>query len=72
MLIDRGVRLQSVSKTIGHKTTKTTEQYYARIRDVSTLKQINGVWQEPDDASAKKAEIEKWNADWLRIKDSSL
>jgi len=58
--IDRGVQLQAVSKAMGHRTTQTTERYYARIRDVSMFKQINGVWQEPDDASAENPEIEKW------------
>jgi len=57
--IDRGVQLQAVSKAMGHHSTKTTEQYYARIRDVSMFKEINGIWQ-PDDASAENPEIEKW------------
>lgn len=45
ILIDRKVPLQSVSKAMGHQTTKTTELYYARIRDVAMFEDINSIFE---------------------------
>ena len=49
ILIDRKVPLQSVSKAMGHQTTKTTELYYARIKDVSMFDDINNLWGEENE-----------------------
>jgi integrase len=56
MLKDKGISIEAISKLMGHHTTKTTETYYARIRDASVFNEINNVWsQEPD---VKKSQIE--------------
>ncbi|UCE74834.1 MAG: site-specific integrase [Methanomassiliicoccales archaeon] len=56
MLKDRVASIESISKLMGHHTTKTTETYYARIKDSSVFNEINSIWSEPTDA--KKCEIE--------------
>jgi len=56
ILKDKGVSIESISKLMGHRTTKTTETYYARIKDASVFNEINSIWtQHPD---TKKCEIE--------------
>ena len=45
--IDLGAELSAVSKMMGHKTTKTTETYYGRIRDISAIKEIERAFSEP-------------------------
>ncbi len=46
-LIDRGATLQSVSKIMGHSTTRTTELHYGRIKDSRAIEEINRVLSEP-------------------------
>jgi len=46
MAIDKGANLQAVSKIMGHKTTKTTESYYGRIRDDDAIHEIERVFGE--------------------------
>jgi len=58
ILKDRGVSIESISKVMGHSTTKTTELYYARIRDISAFSEINDVWVRNNDTNEKKR-IEK-------------
>jgi integrase len=52
---DKGVPIETISKALGHSSMETTELFYARIRDVSMIKQINNVWLKKPDA--KKCEI---------------
>jgi len=42
--LDHGADIQSVSKSMGHKTTRTTELYYARIADEVVLQDLRGKW----------------------------
>lgn len=35
---------QAVSKVMGHKTTRTTESYYGRIRDMDAIQEIERVF----------------------------
>jgi len=44
MAIDKGANLQAVSKIMGHKTTKTTESYYGRIKDMDAVNEIERVF----------------------------
>lgn len=72
-LKDRGVSIEAVSKALGHGSTKTTEKYYARIRDASVFEEINRAWERPKNESpffhddkpdgAKKPQMKKEN--WL-------
>lgn len=50
-LIDRGATLQSVSKIMGHSTTRTTELHYGRIKDSRAIEEINRILSEPVVAS---------------------
>jgi len=43
-LRDRDVPLDAVSSTLRHQTTRTTELYYARIRDTKTYAKIEDAW----------------------------
>lgn len=44
ILIDNGAPLSAVSVVMGHLSTLTTEQAYARIRPDSAIEQIQGVF----------------------------
>jgi integrase/recombinase XerD len=46
-LKDRGISIEVVSKALGHTSTKTTERFYARIRDASVFEEINRAWERP-------------------------
>lgn len=39
-LLNRGVRLETVSKTLGHKDTRVTQQYYAELLDRTARDEI--------------------------------
>jgi integrase len=48
MTIDRNPNLlPDVSKQMGHKDTRTTETYYARIRDRAALQRLEEAWAQP-------------------------
>ena len=49
ILKDREVNIESVSKALGHSSTEVTEIFYARIKDVSMMKEINNVWLDKPD-----------------------
>lgn len=49
--IDRGASLQSVSKIMGHSTSRTTELHYGRIKDSRAIEEINRILSEPVVAS---------------------
>ena len=42
---DGGANIESVSKAMRHKDTKTTEAYYARIRSESAFSDVRAAWQ---------------------------
>jgi len=45
--IDRGARIDSVSVALGHKTTRTTETYYARRKEEQAFADIEEAWLAP-------------------------
>lgn len=47
LLIDKGAKLEAVSKVMGHKNSKTTENYYGRIRDDDAISEIERAFTEP-------------------------
>jgi integrase len=44
--LNRGFDLAKVSMAMGHRTTQTTELYYARIKDVSMFEAINSAFND--------------------------
>ena len=40
-LVDSKVNISVVSVVMGHKSTRTTEQYYARIKQIAALEEID-------------------------------
>jgi integrase len=49
MCIDKDKNLLSdVSKTMGHSSTRTTEQFYGRIRNEKAIRNIRDAFKEPD------------------------
>jgi len=46
MFLNRGFDLAKVSMAMGHRTTQTTELYYARIKDVSMFEAINSAFND--------------------------
>ncbi len=47
ILKDQGLPIETISKFLGHSNTKTTEKYYARIRDEQMFKDINNLYEKP-------------------------
>ena len=45
--IDEGVSTEAVSRLLGHSTTKTTENYYCRMRQDTAIREAQSVWQGP-------------------------
>jgi len=45
MCKDAGVPIEAISKVLRHSSSKTTEQYYARIRPESAFSQVKAAWQ---------------------------
>ena len=43
-LLDHGVPIESVSVLMGHSTTKTTEEFYARRRMIAAQKDMENLW----------------------------
>ncbi len=43
-LRDRGVPIDVISKILRHRTTRTTETYYARIRDTQAYGEVEAAW----------------------------
>jgi hypothetical protein len=35
-----------ISVTMGHATTRTTEEHYGRMRETKALEQVRGLWAE--------------------------
>lgn len=44
---DRGATMEAVSRAMRHRTTKTTERYYARIRADSAFAEIERAFEQP-------------------------
>lgn len=44
---DHGAPIEAISKCLRHTSTRTTELYYARIRDESAFSQVRQVWEAP-------------------------
>jgi len=44
LLLDRGVPIDAVSKSMGHSTSKTTETYYCRKSDAMVREEIDRAW----------------------------
>ena len=40
LLLNKGVRLETVSKTLGHTTTKITQQYYAKFQPTTIVNEV--------------------------------
>ena len=45
LLKDMGVSIEAVSKQLGHSSTKTTERFYARMRDTAAQREIEQAWE---------------------------
>ena len=63
MCKDRGASIEAVSRALRHKTTKTTELYYARIRPENAFRELEDVFAETHEPEGvpdtKKCRIEK-------------
>ncbi len=46
--IDEGVKLEHVSRLLGHSTTKTTENSYCRVRQDVAIREAQKVWNVPE------------------------
>lgn len=44
--LDHGASIEAVSRDMRHSSTKTTELYYARIKDASAFKQVNNAFND--------------------------
>ena len=44
MLLNRGVRMETVSKALGHSSTKITQAYYAKMQDNTITSEISSVF----------------------------
>lgn len=44
---DRGVSIEAVSRAMRHRNTKTTEQYYARMRPEAAFKELREAFLNP-------------------------
>lgn len=44
MLLNRGVRMETVSRALGHSSTKITQAYYARLKDETIVSEIAKVF----------------------------
>lgn len=50
MCKDRGASIEAVSRALRHRTTKTTEIYYARIRPEAAFRELDEAFDRPDRA----------------------
>jgi len=41
---DRGASIEAVSRALRHRSTRTTEQYYARIRTETAFQELENLW----------------------------
>jgi integrase/recombinase XerD len=59
ILKDKGASIETVSKFLGHKDTRTTERFYARIRDESMFSEVNSLFEEEKDKNTISRLIEE-------------
>ena len=38
-------KLSAISKTMGHATTRTTEEHYGRMKETKALEEVKGLWE---------------------------
>ncbi|HTY46473.1 MAG TPA: hypothetical protein VMB46_02285, partial [Methanomassiliicoccales archaeon] len=59
MLIDMDAsKLSAVSVTMGHATTRTTEEHYGRMKEVRALQEVKALWTGVNTLRCKKSLIE--------------
>ena len=44
MLLNKGIRLETVSKAAGHKNTKITQQFYAHLEDKTVINEVSAAF----------------------------
>lgn len=44
LLLQRGVRMETVSKALGHSTTKITQQYYAKLTKDNVIDEVSSIF----------------------------
>ena len=54
LLINEGVSIEDLSVIMGHRTSKTTEIYYARRTQSSAVENVFNVWRGREEVDAKK------------------
>lgn len=47
LAIDKGVRIEAVSRAMRHRSTRTTEAFYARIRADRAFQEIEEAFRRP-------------------------
>ena len=62
MNLDRGAKLDRVSRLMGHSNTATTERFYCRVKDRAAFEEINEIWEEKIGSGTEKAEIRNKSA----------
>ena len=55
--IDKGAKLVSVSKILGHSNSMTTEKFYGRIKDKAACNDIQRAWKEAHAQSVSKCVV---------------
>lgn len=50
MLIDEGNSIETVSVTLGHATSRTTENYYCRRKQKAAIEETKRIWSKQSDA----------------------
>jgi integrase len=55
MAKDHNVSIEAVSRALGHRTTRTTEIYYGRIRTESALAEFEQAFAVPEVRFSKQA-----------------
>ena len=66
--LDRGARIEAVSRGLGHRTTQTTEQYYARIKTDRAFEELEAVFQKEPQSSlidARARGEKKGSGEWI-------
>ncbi len=58
MAKNRGAAIEAVSRALRHKTTKTTEEFYARIRADDAFSELRRVFEKPDVRAVPKTHSE--------------
>ena len=44
LLLNRGVRLETVAKCLGHSDTKISSQYYCKLKEETAIKEVKEVF----------------------------